>query len=61
MNMCMDDMMSKMNCMKMGMEAMSDMGMMDMNMDMMMKKMQDCDEMMTMCMTMMREGMQMSK
>lgn len=30
-------------------------------MEMMMKKIQDCDEMMTMCMTMMREGMQMSK
>jgi len=61
MNMCMEDMMTKMNCMKMGMEKMSEMGMMDMNMDMMMKKMQDCDEMMTMCMTMMREGMQMTK
>lgn len=53
--------MAKMNNMKMCMEKMTEMGMMDMDMDMMMKKMQDCDEMMTMCMTMMREGMQMSK
>ncbi|WP_037284103.1 hypothetical protein [Saccharibacillus sacchari] len=66
MTMCMDEMMCKMNTMKTCMEKMSGMdGMsmkdMNMDMDMMMKKMQECDEMMTSCMSMMRKEMEMSK
>ncbi|WP_322907757.1 hypothetical protein [Paenibacillus campi] len=64
MGMCMEDMMGKMNNMKMMMEMCGKSGMnmkeMDMDMDMMMSRLQECDEMMTSMMTMMRDMKQAS-